>query len=151
MTIDIPGREPVTFEYVVLDFNGTLAVDGQVTSAVEKLLKEVASRYATIIATADTFGTAKSFAERLAVPLRIVQTGQDKEELIESLKGGAVAIGNGVNDERMFVAANLAVAIMGPEGAALQTLLAADIVVPNVERALELLIHPNRLVATLRE
>ena len=151
MQMDIPGRGPITLDYVVFDFNGTLALDGQVSLQTEELLKNLASRYSTLIATADTFGTVAHFAQRLRIPVEIVKTGKDKEDLVQQLTGGVVAVGNGANDEPMFLAADLAIGVMGPEGASVQALLAADIWVPTIERGLELLIHPDRLIATLRE
>lgn len=151
MTINIPGRGPCTWETVVLDFNGTLATDGKVGLSVETLLHEVGLRYTTILATADTFGTATYFAHRLGIRLEVVQTGRNKKDLVAGLSGGVVAIGNGANDQEMFRAADLAIAIVGPEGAAVPSLLAADIWVSSTADALELLLHPDRLVATLRE
>lgn len=151
MTLDIPGRASLTWETVVLDFNGTLATDGKVGLAVEPLLHEIALRYSTILATADTFGTATYFAHRLGIRLEVVRNGRDKRALVASLSGGVVAIGNGANDLEMFRAADLAIGIIGPEGAAMASMMTADILVSSAEQALELLLHPDRLVATLRE
>jgi len=50
----------------------------------------------------------------------------------------------------MLQAAALGIAVIGPEGAAADTLHAADIVAPNIHAALDLLLHPLRVVATLR-
>jgi soluble P-type ATPase len=61
-----------------------------------------------------------------------------------------VAVGNGRNDVAMFEAAALGIAVLGPEGAAGVLLQVADVVVPDVYVALELLLHPRRLKATLR-
>jgi soluble P-type ATPase len=61
-----------------------------------------------------------------------------------------VAIGNGANDARMLAAAVLGIATLGPEGLATITLQAADLVVGRVEDALDLLLRPQRLIATLR-
>ena len=44
----------------------------------------------------------------------------------------------------------LAIAVLGEEGLAMETLNAADVVVPHVNAALDLLLNPLRLVATLR-
>ena len=61
-----------------------------------------------------------------------------------------VAIGNGRNDRLMLEAAALGIAVMQQEGAAVEAMLAADIVVPDIGAALELLLHTRRLIATLR-
>ena len=60
------------------------------------------------------------------------------------------AVGNGANDAAMLEHAALGVAVIGPEGAAVETLLKAKVVVPYIRAALELLLFPKRLAATLR-
>jgi soluble P-type ATPase len=61
-----------------------------------------------------------------------------------------VAIGNGANDAGMLSAAALGIAVLGAEGLAVEALLAAAVVVGCIEDGLDLLLHPQRLVATLR-
>ena len=61
-----------------------------------------------------------------------------------------VAIGNGRNDGPMLKAAALGIALVQQEGGAVETLLSADIVSTSILDALDLLSHPQRLVATLR-
>ena len=74
-----------------------------------------------------------------------------KREYIEALGWErVVAVGNGRNDRLMLKRAALGIAVIGEEGAASETLLAADVVCPNVRAALELLQNPLRLTATLR-
>jgi hypothetical protein len=50
----------------------------------------------------------------------------------------------------MLERAALGIAVLGPEGLALSCLQAADVVVPDILAALDLLLFPRRLVATLR-
>jgi soluble P-type ATPase len=61
-----------------------------------------------------------------------------------------VCVGNGRNDRLMLQVAGLGIVVVQAEGAAVQTALAADILSPDILTALDLLIHPLRLVATLR-
>jgi soluble P-type ATPase len=61
-----------------------------------------------------------------------------------------VCVGNGRNDRLMLQEAGLGIAVVQTEGAAAQTVLAADVLVPDILTALDLLTHPLRLVATLR-
>jgi soluble P-type ATPase len=51
----------------------------------------------------------------------------------------------------MLKAAALGICILSPEGTAIETMLNADIVVPDIQNAFELLDKPLRLVATLRK
>ena len=50
----------------------------------------------------------------------------------------------------MLASAGLGIAVIQGEGAAVETLLAARIVAPDIGTALGLLLNPRRLVATLR-
>jgi soluble P-type ATPase len=62
-----------------------------------------------------------------------------------------VAIGQGANDAGMLEAAELGIGVLSPEGLAVETLLAADLVVPDIFLALDLFEKPLRIVASLRK
>ncbi|MFI6743040.1 hypothetical protein ACIBI9_59975 [Nonomuraea sp. NPDC050451] len=64
-------------------------------------------------------------------------------------RDGAV-VGNGVNDRQALAAAVLGVAVLGPEGASSRALLVADVVCATIIDALDLLLGPRALTATLR-
>jgi soluble P-type ATPase len=51
----------------------------------------------------------------------------------------------------MLKAAAIGFCILSPEGTALEALLSADILVPNIYSVFELLDQPLRIVATLRK
>lgn len=150
MEIHIPNRGPLTIRHVVLDFNGTLAVDGQIPASTVKGLIALSHEYHVLLATADTFNTAGGFSDELQLEWQRVTTGQDKEEIVRNLKGGVAVIGNGANDALMFKAADLAIAVLGKEGLATGAMLSADIVVSSADDGMELLLHPRRLIATMR-
>ncbi|MDW8291015.1 MAG: hypothetical protein RMM06_09835 [Armatimonadota bacterium] len=79
--------------------------------------------------------------------------GQDiaKEQHVLSLEpAGVVALGKGRNDRRMLAKSTLGIAVLGAEGLATEAIQAAHVVVPDICSALDLLLHPLRLVATLR-
>jgi soluble P-type ATPase len=62
----------------------------------------------------------------------------------------AVCIGNGRNDRLMLEAAALGLAVILAEGIAGETIQAADVVTLAINDALDLLLNPLRLTATLR-
>lgn len=59
-------------------------------------------------------------------------------------------MGNGRNDRLMLAEAGLGIAVLGREGSSPLALAAADVVVCSAEEALDLLLVPARLEATLR-
>ncbi|HWI63479.1 MAG TPA: ATPase P [Symbiobacteriaceae bacterium] len=154
LELPIPGRPPLRVAHLVLDYNGTLAVDGNLLPGVAERLSALAERVDVHVITADTFGLAAVELSHIPVTLQIIGTGdqaQAKLALVESLGAyNVVAVGNGANDRLMMERAVLGICVLGGEGAATPTLLASDIVVRNPVDAFDLLLHPGRLAATLR-
>lgn len=155
IAIEVPGFGALRLEHLVLDFNGTLAVDGELLPGVAERLTALAARLSVHVMTADTHGTAARVLARLPCSLAVAppsRQAEAKRRFVESLGAERVgAIGNGRNDRLMLAAARLGIAVLQREGAAAEALAAADIVVPAIEDALDLLVHPLRLVATLRD
>lgn len=155
LTISIPGGATLAIEHLVLDYNGTLAVGGALLPGVKARLNVLAESVHVHVVTADTFGAAAAVLAGMNCTLSILPPGgQDRAKLayIQSLgPERTVAVGNGRNDRLMLEAAALGIAVLEGEGTATATLLAADVVTPGIEPALDLLLHPLRLVATLRQ
>jgi soluble P-type ATPase len=153
MQIVIPEQEPFALAHLICDVNGTLAVDGSVPDAVLARLGEVARVLAVHLVTSDTFGTADQIGAALggAVHVQHVTTGTDKAVYARMLGPESVAaIGNGRNDLLLFACARLRIAVCSGEGLAPELLAHTDILVTSPLVALDLLLHPQRLVATLR-
>ncbi len=152
--LDVPGWGAVELEHLVLDLNGTVALDGQVLPGVAERLAALSAQLTVHLVTADTQGRAGELSAALGVRLARIAPGDEagqKLALVERLGAAHVAaIGNGANDARMLAAAAVGIAVVGPEGAAIVALQAADVAVGRIEDALDLLRYPRRLMATLR-
>ena len=154
LIIDIPNRDPLELAYLVLDLNGTLSLDGQLMDGVVGRIGLLSEELDTHLLTADMRGTAAALSSHLGIGLQRLRPGHEREQkaaLIQQLGPARVAaIGNGANDAGMLQIAALGIAVLGPEGLSVEALQAADIVVRYVQDALDLLIHPKRLIATWR-
>lgn len=154
LEVVIPGAETLALEHLVADFNGTLALDGALLPGVTEAFGTLSERLEIHVVTADTFGRARQTLAGLPCNLSVLSTGgQDSAKLryVEALGAAqCVCIGNGCNDRLMLRAAGLGIAVMQGEGAAVETLLAAKVAVPDIGAALGLLLNPARLIATLR-
>jgi soluble P-type ATPase len=152
--VSIPGHKDLRLEHLVLDYNGTLACDGEMIPGVRDALNVLARDLRIHVVTADTFGKAQSRLEGLPCKLVVLPAeSQDVEKRAYVERLGSertVAVGNGRNDRLMLEASSLGIAVVEDEGAAAETLLAADVVCPGILSALALLTNPLRLVATLR-
>jgi len=155
--IDIPSRGRLEPRHLVLDLNGTIALDGRLLPGVAERVAALREHkhLAAYLLTADTRGQGAVIANRLGVQLHRLTPGREagqKADFVRSLGAAhTVAVGNGTNDALMLAAAGLGIAVLGGEGLAVPALQAADLVVPDVAAALDLLLHPQRLIATLRQ
>ncbi|SEA80223.1 Soluble P-type ATPase [Desulfuromusa kysingii] len=154
LQITVPGCGELKFNDLVLDFNGTLACDGLLIPGVQERLLQLAEKLKIHLITADTFGSVEQEVTAIPCELAVISTtAQAKEKLdyINTLGAEtAVAVGNGRNDQLMLKAAKLSMVIAQTEGASMAAVLAADILVPDIRAALDLLLKPQRLIATLR-
>ena len=154
LEIDIPGYRALRLAHLVLDYNGTLACDGELLDGVRDRLDALADRLQIHILTADTFGKAGVQLVDVPCDLSILPVeDQDRRKLEYIQRLGpetTVCVGNGRNDRLMLREAGLSIVVIQAEGAAAQTVLVADVLSPDILAALDLLAHPLRLVATLR-
>jgi len=154
ITVDIPGFGRLKLAHLVLDYNGTIAVDGRLVAGVRPALRDLAQRLSVHVVTADTFGRVAEMLAEIDCRLSILPAGgQDtaKLALVEELGcDRTVCIGNGRNDRLMLQAAALGIAVILREGACSASISAADIICTDILSALELLSNPLRLTATLR-
>lgn len=153
--IEIPSRGAFEIEYLVLDVNGTIAVDGKLIRGVADSLKRLQSHLSIQMITADTHGGQAKINSILGLKAERLKAGNEagqKESFVRSLGAEKVlAMGNGANDALMLKAAAIGIAVMGEEGLAVEALTAADIVIADPIRALGLIENPKRLIATLRK
>lgn len=155
INLNIPGYESINIKNVVFDFNGTIAKDGILIDEVKEKIKILASKEVNIfILTADTYGTVLKQCIELPVKVEVFQkenAAEDKKRIVEKLgRDFTVTLGNGRNDIEMFRSSVISIAIIGEEGCYSKTILEADIVVNNIVNAIDLLLKPNRIKATMR-
>jgi len=153
----IPGGEALDLRHLVLDYNGTVALDGALAPGVARLIRLLAeppSGLALHVVTADTFGTAKTALQGLPCRLAVLGPGRQDEAKLAYVRSlgarHAAAVGNGRNDRLMLREAALGIAVVGGEGASAEALAAADVICRDIGDALGLLAYPLRLAATLR-
>ena len=154
LEIKIPGTENLKLKYLVCDYSGTLSVDGILVSGVIEKISQLSEFLEIHVLTSDTHGKAVEELKDADCQLQILEgedhTGQ-KTDFVEKLGADStVAFGNGRNDIGMLNRATLSIAVCLVEGCAIEVLDNSDIMVKSATDAFDLLISPNRLVATLR-
>ena len=155
LSVEIPGRGAYQIEHLVLDVNGTIAEDGHLIPGVRQRLQRIARLMAVHMVTADTHGRQFAIDAELELEAVRLEHGKPEDEqkaaLVEQLGAAhCVAMGNGANDVLMLGKAAIGVAVLGPEGTCVEAINAAGVVCLSIGDALDLLLTPRRLVATLR-
>lgn len=149
--LDIPGKGLIELRHAVFDINGTLAVDGKPFPQVVERLQALASLLSIHALTAGTHGNLVELEWEIGMPLQRIETGVDKVHFIEQLgPASVVAIGNGSNDAPMLRLAAIGIAVLSGEGVSTAALQAADVLAHGPLDAINMLLHPKRLIATLR-
>ena len=154
INLDIPGFGPVMLRHLVCDYSGTLSIDGKLIEGVAGRLNRLAENLDIHILTADTHGGAAAELRDISCTIKFLdpecQDLQKEQYILKHFADTVIAIGNGNNDRKMLKTARIGIAVCLAEGLATDALRFADIIVNSVTDALDLLIFPKRLLATLR-
>jgi soluble P-type ATPase len=151
VVVAIPGWREFKLEHVLLDVNGTLTNRGELVPGIRARIATLRETLTVHLVSADTFGTLDGIAAGLGVDAVRARTGADKLLELDRLdRDRCAVIGNGANDAQVLEAAALGLVVIGPEGASSAALRAADVICQSAADAIDLLLDPQALSATLR-
>lgn len=158
ITIDIPGFGKLQINAILSDYTGTLSFSGKLSPGVKDRLLRLAQLVDIHVVTADSFGTAEKELEGLPLICRKLtgpcEDAQKQRYAMELTPRCLASFGNGVNDrlhmKLVKEAGGLTFAVDNGEGCAHEALRHANIFVAGAVNALDLLLEPTRLRATLR-
>ncbi len=152
--MNIPGWGIYKIEHLVLDVNGTIAIDGNLIGGVRERLQKIQDRLKVWLVTANTHKKQEAINSILGLQAYVIQPldeGNQKRKFVEELHSASViAVGQGANDCEMLKEAAIGICVLSTEGTFIKTLNSADLVVPDILSALDLIESPLRLVASLR-
>jgi soluble P-type ATPase len=153
--IDIPGWGSVDIENLVIDLDGTLATDGKVAPEGKEKIGALSKLVKIYILTANPQGPAHEEISGIKAEWIKVSNEDSKQGKFDFLKTlnleMTAAVGNGSNDQLILKEAALGIAVLGDEGLSASAIKSADIVVKNIQNALDLFLKPRRLVTILGE
>lgn len=155
LELTIPGWGELQFEHIVLDVNGTLAIDGNLVEGVVKRVGNLRNIMTVHLLTANTHGRQAVLDQLLNLQATYLEPGHEAEQKRDYVhKLGAertIAVGQGANDALMLKEARLGICVLSTEGLATETLLASDLLMPDILSTLDLFDRPIRLIASLRK
>ena len=148
-----PGQDPLEIDFILVDFDGTLAADRRVHPKTKDKLNLLARRTKIYVFTTQEGETPEDVLRRVKVEiihLKEGEAGQAKLSLLNRLGSPrTVAIGNGLDDLPMIEQAGLGICLMSGEGTSAEAIRKADLVFSNILDALDFLLKPLRQKATL--
>jgi P-type E1-E2 ATPase len=152
MIYNIPKGETIEINTIVLDLNGTLTVNGKLESSTEKLVKQLQNKgFRLVLISGDIRGNAKTIADNLGMDLYLGSTSDEKAAQMQQFdKNKTAAIGNARIDIGTFENAKISIATLQSEGIHTAIIKHADIIVPNIDNALQLFLDKKSLEGTLR-
>ena len=158
ITIDIPGFGTLQINALLSDYTGTLSIGGKLSAGVKDRLLRLAQLVDVHVVTADSFGTAEQELHDLPLICRRLEgPGEDAQKqryAMELNPRCLAAFGNGNNDrlhmKLVKESGGLTIAVDNGEGCAHEALRHSSIFVAGAANALDLLLEPTRLRATLR-
>jgi soluble P-type ATPase len=151
--ISVPGWGTIEIKNVVLDLNGTITESGNYIAGVLNDLEALRAQGLDVfILSGDTRGTLQQIFELSpGIDTVVTKTSEDKRAFVKSVGSDhTVCVGNGNIDVDMFKEAKLSICTIQAEGATTKAILEADIVVTHIKHAIEILLDPEKLIATLR-
>jgi len=153
ISIERPGQNNLEIEFILIDFEGTLASDCRVHPKAKDKINLLSKRVKIYILTkGDKEPPMETLRKVKAEVIHLTEgeASQGKLNLLRQLGANkTVAIGNGVEDISMIEEAGLGICVISKEGTAGETIQKADVVVSNILDALDFLLKPLRHRATL--
>jgi soluble P-type ATPase len=153
ISIARPGQDNLEIEFILIDFEGTLASDRRVHPKAKDKINLLSKRTKIYILTKEEKILTEEALKKVKAEIVYVTEGEASQRKLDLLRRlGAmrcVAIGNGVDDAPMIQEAGLGIAVMGKEGTFSEVMKKADVVFINILDALDFLLKPLHQRATL--
>jgi soluble P-type ATPase len=153
ITIQRPGQEPLEINFVLLDFEGTLASDRRVHPKAKDKINLLSKRTKIYILTKEEKERVEEVLKKVKAEIIYLTEGDSSQKKLDLLRQlgatGTVAVGNGLEDGPMIEEAGLGVCVIGKEGASADAVKKADVIFTDILNALDFLLKPFRQKATL--
>ncbi len=160
--IKIPNFGELHIKTICSDYTGTLSIGGKLIGGIRKRLRKLAESVDIHVVTTDTNNTSENELKDLPLTRHRIKTDIKPHHIYKRdyiLEQGfdpkhVAVFGNGRNDrcwlKLVREADGLAVAVDVGEGCAVETINNANLFISGIDNALDLLLCPNRVKATLR-
>jgi soluble P-type ATPase len=153
ISIQRPGQEPYEIDFILIDFDGTLASDRRVHPKAKDKINLLSKRIKIYILTKGEKEGVEEVLKKVKAEIVYLDEGKSSQQKLDLLRrlgvSRTVAVGNGVDDAPMMEEAGFSLCVIGKEGTFSETMNKADVVFTDILDALDFLLKPLRQRATL--
>jgi len=153
ITIQRPGQEPLETDFILIDFEGTLASDRRVHPKAKDKLNLLSKRTKIYILTKGEKENVEETLKKVKAEIIYLTEGKSSQQKLDLLhqvgEKRTVAIGNGIDDALMIEEAGFGICVLSKEGISSETMKKADVLFTDILEALDFLLKPLRQKATL--
>lgn len=153
ITIQRPGQSNLEIEFILIDFEGTLASDRRVHPKAKDKISLLSKRTKIYILTKEEKERAEELLKKVKTEIVYLTEGKSSQKKLDLLRqlgrARTVAVGNGMDDVPMIEKAGLGICVLGREGTSSEAMKKADLVFMDILDALDFLLKPLRQRATL--
>ncbi len=151
--IQRPGQEPLEIDFILFDFEGTLASDRRVHPKAKDKINLLSKRAKIYILTKEEKERVEEVLKKVNAEI-VYLTGEasspKKMDILHQLGATrTVAVGNGADDGPLMEESGFGLCVIGKEGASSGAVKNADVVFTDILDALDFLLKPLRQKATL--
>jgi soluble P-type ATPase len=153
ISIQRPGQSNLEIDFILLDFEGTLASDRRVHPKTKDKINLLSKRTKIYILTKGEKEGVEEALKKVKAEIVYLDEGKSSQQKLDLLRqlgvSRTVAVGNGVDDAPMMEEAGFSLCVIGKEGTSSEAMDKADVVFMNILDALDFLLKPLRQKATL--
>jgi len=153
ISIERPGQGNLEVDFILIDFEGTLASDRRVHPKAKDKINLLSKRTKIYILAKEEKECVEEALKKVKAEIIYLMEGKSSQQKLDWLHQlGAtrtVAIGNGIDDIPMIEEAGFSICIMSKEGTSSEAMKKSDAVFINIFDALDFLLKPIRQKATL--
>jgi len=153
ISIERPGQANLDVEFILIDFEGTLASDRRIHPKAKDKINLLSKRAKIYILTKEEKIVAEEALKKVRAEIVYCKEGRTSSQKLDFLRQlgtiRAVVIGNGVDDVPMIEEAGLGICVLSKEGTSGEAMKKVDLVFMNILDALDFLLKPLRQKATL--
>jgi len=153
ISIERPGQGNLEIEFILIDFEGTLASDRRVHPKAKDKINLLSKRTKIYILAKEEKECVEEALKKVKAEIIYLMEGKSSRQKLDVLlQLGAtrtVAIGNGMDDAPMIEEAGFSICVMSKEGTFSEVMKKANVVFMNILDALDFLLKPLRQKATL--